>query len=405
MEVIVKVKDLLLLCAIIFVTQTVSGSWRNAFTKTYARAKTCARLSLSGLQQATKRIGHLRRNLTQHGQRFVQTNKQQIKYALAGTVFPTVKTIQENHAITDTMPIASYWDYLTENPQIQDTARRTKMVQCYSDDCAKNAKKNNDIKSHKLNSETVRIATYNVHMWHNAQHKKTFDEIVTVIKSMNPDILVLQEVVGVDGNMSPIYTLFKSMGYDFACDRMTRQDDDECFGSVVFSKYPLVQSAQGKANHIKTKIQLPNDKSITLFGVHLDHKDEETRKKEVEEIMQAIGASEKNCVIAGDFNALRLRDYKYTLKQTTGLDLLQQNYFKHRKTHLKSTALETLEKQGFLDSFTKGKQHSPHFTAWSGTAIDYLYVSPEWNLPIRSSYVYYSSASDHLPIIMDVTVN
>ena len=63
-----------------------------------------------------------------------------------------------------------------------------------------------------------------------------------------------------------------------------------------------------------------------------------------------------------------------------------------------------LENNEFQDCFTKSKQQCPKFTVWSGTAVDFMYLDKKWDLPIAGCHTYYSSASDHLPVIMDVKV-
>ena len=95
--------------------------------------------------------------------------------------------------------------------------------------------------------------------------------------------------------------------------------------------------------------------------------------------------------------------------------------------HVPTDTLDFIEQQGFQDSFTQAhtktfnrataskataqrdadahaqhaKLSNPTYTVWTGTVVDFIFCSPEWNLPVES-YIYYSTASDHLPVIMDI---
>ena len=65
-------------------------------------------------------------------------------------------------------------------------------------------------------------------------------------------------------------------------------------------------------------------------------------------------------------------------------------------------ALNYLLEKSWKDSFEVSGFQPPQFTTWSGTRIDFLFLNPVWNLPLKGSYVYYDWASDHIPVIMDI---
>src|SRR4029078_1034715 len=65
-------------------------------------------------------------------------------------------------------------------------------------------------------------------------------------------------------------------------------------------------------------------------------------------------------------------------------------------------ALDYVASEGYKDSFTRGGFAAPQFSVWTGTLIDFLFLSPKWNLGISGSYVFYNWASDHIPVIMDI---
>jgi len=124
-----------------------------------------------------------------------------------------------------------------------------------------------------------------------------------------------------------------------------------------------------------TQVRLPNRRTITMYGTHLEVSGtEEIRGKQVQEILKIVKLfNNNNVMIAADFNTVR-----------------------------ENSPIKILQKAGFKDCFTYlGWQH-PTYTSWTGKEIDFIFLSPKWNLPLAGCYVYYDAASDHLPIIMDI---
>ena len=74
-----------------------------------------------------------------------------------------------------------------------------------------------------------------------------------------------------------------------------------------------------------------------------------------------------------------------------------------RKSPTITKSLDLLEKAGFVDCFTKASFKKPKFTVWSGTTVDFLMLK-NWHLPISWCGVMYTTASDHLPVIMDIKI-
>jgi endonuclease/exonuclease/phosphatase family metal-dependent hydrolase len=44
--------------------------------------------------------------------------------------------------------------------------------------------------------ESLTVATYNVHMWGDADFEDNFDRVLKIVKHQNPDLLCLQEATG-----------------------------------------------------------------------------------------------------------------------------------------------------------------------------------------------------------------
>ncbi|MCX5922328.1 MAG: endonuclease/exonuclease/phosphatase family protein [Candidatus Dependentiae bacterium] len=320
---------------------------------------------------------------------------------------------------TQDTPPASMWEAITKGYCMP----RHMMIESFVEDCEKLAHKNNDIPKHVKNDTTVRIATYNVHSWYDAYNKRNFGNIMQVIEDINADILVLQEVSVFD--WSRIEKSFKRLGYICTWSGFAKAADHggHPFGNMIVSKYPLTKKpviktfdadkkCQGEQRcYVNVTAKLPQNKQVTLYGTHFDVYDETENRRELEvkELVDTIVQQPGACMIAADCNAVRSRDYQWTIPHNTFgnakvWDLLNASNQQRTGMETQTKALATLENNEFQDCFTKNKQQCPKFTVWSGTAVDFMYLDKKWDLPIAGCHTYYSSASDHLPVIMDVKV-
>ncbi len=337
--------------------------------------------------------------------------------ALFAKPYKTYAQAKKDTSLVQTMPAASLWHAIAQG----NTLNRYTMVQLFINDCALHAHENNAIPTHTINNDTVRLATYNVHMWKDAHSKNNFDAIIDTIGKVNADVLVLQEVLMFDNDR--IVKKLKELGYTYTATAQAATFGGKLFGNMVVSKYPFASDpviktydadqkyAGERRCYIKAQVQLPGDKKITVYGTHLDVYDqtETLRKREIEELVTDSARSQIPCIIAADFNAVRKRDYQYEVNGKSVWDMLNESNKKRTGMPTQTRALETLESQNFVDSFTSNNQQNPRATVWSGTAVDFLYLNQAWQQPnadfnVGKSHVYYSSASDHLPILMDVNI-
>jgi endonuclease/exonuclease/phosphatase family metal-dependent hydrolase len=186
-------------------------------------------------------------------------------------------------------------------------------------------------------------------------------------------------------------------------------------GNLIASKYPFIDSsskvytgepAGDQRNFVHAKIRLPTNEIVSIYGTHLNVTDESERRRvsEVEELLKIVEAdATPNKVIAGDFNAVRPTDYQYAIAGKKVWDLLVADD-RSRGIATPTVALQLLERAGFKDSFAMTRALGPLFTVWSGKIVDFIWLSRGWYLPVYGSYVYYSAASDHCPVITDITV-
>jgi exonuclease III len=319
-----------------------------------------------------------------------------------------------------------------------------------------------NIKIPAKTADICRIATYNVHFWRNpygtwgTKDKNDFDKMVSIIKQMDPDILILQEVGGDVQYVDSFEHEFIQMGYKYASCCSTSPDGVDRVGSLyncILSKFPFAKEPIKKQFTINpdpfldnqnpeqrcfvgVSVQLPTT-VLSLYGTHLEVRPivtapseqnadsvlrlspENARKLQLQELLRYIKDNDtnNNIVIGAGFNGFRKQDLHYTIFNTTLLDIINKEWpailsEMHLPAQLQdlvdreptSMALGYLAEQGYKDSFEKASFRPPQFTTWAGTRIDFLFLNPLWNLPVKGSYVLYDWASDHIPVIMDVSI-
>jgi endonuclease/exonuclease/phosphatase family metal-dependent hydrolase len=90
----------------------------------------------------------------------------------------------------------------------------------------------------------LRIATYNIHRSRGMDRRVIPARIVDVLRSIDADVIALQEVVGAGpagaGHAEEIGAGL-GMGWVMTCVRMLRQHQ---FGNVILSRYPIVHHSQ-----------------------------------------------------------------------------------------------------------------------------------------------------------------
>jgi endonuclease/exonuclease/phosphatase family metal-dependent hydrolase len=305
-----------------------------------------------------------------------------------------------------------------------------------------------------------RVATYNVHFWRNpyagwvGKDKYDFNQIVNVIKKVDADIFILQEVGGGQQNWDDdFFKTFNEMGYGHIACCSTSEHGVDAAGNLyncILSKYPFVQPAIKKQYSINPDpslknqnpeqrcfvgaiIRLPNKKLVSVYGTHLEVRPivmrnaqgeiheftpEKARKAQLEELVKYINKNNQNdnIIIGADFNGIRKQDLQYQIGTKTLWSLLKESWPSivqasniENLSHLvdpepSSLALDYLAQQHYKDSFAMSNFQPPQFTVWTGTRVDFLFLPRSWNLPIAGSYVFYNWSSDHIPVIMDINI-
>jgi len=248
----------------------------------------------------------------------------------------------------------------------------------------------------KPSSDKLRVMTYNVHFFTDSQGNNSEKEILEVIEKTGPDILILEEAK----TDNPVIGQLKKLGYEHSI--FGSIDSNPKFGNMILSKYPFIkkEAFEFKSNdqikharirsYLKTEIDMSKfgKKNILVYGTHLaiytqvpGHNpankiaDDRIRVEEIDEIIKNVkdNDTDKNIIFGADFNSPR---------RGAPLNLLESAGFK--------TCLANIS--------------VPVFTCWVGSAIDHIYTFLK-DLNVVGCYIYYSAASDHLPVIIDIRIS
>lgn len=316
---------------------------------------------------------------------------------------------------------ATIWQQYAQKGALQ----RGDIAPSFMQDCARDTEQNSFIP--QKNDAVARVMTYNVHFWTDPFTKRSYNDIIAVIKSVNADVVVLQEVrLFSHEQEARIRADFAAMGYNeqiFMPMNAFSQTPGDGFGNMILSKYPFAQrpvkkiyevncGKREKRNFIHAVVSLPDGNTVSVYGTHLDVWDESghTRLCQAKELVEiAANDKQKNILLLADWNAVRACDYQYKIAGQLVWSLQRANFMqrvgnKIGLAHIPTDALEHVEAHGFKDCFTVAGLLGPKYTCWTGTVVDFIYCSKNWCLPIAGCYAYHDASSDHVPIVMDIAL-
>ena len=128
-------------------------------------------------------------------------------------------------------------------------------------------------------AKTFRLMTYNVKVFNlydwvkNVHYKQS---IMSVIDSVSPDILCLQEYVYDDrGIFNTRDTILTLLGYKYYNEYFNARNKYFHFGTALFSRFPIISTEpilfkESKNFVVKYKIVLPGSDTVCLFNVHFE---------------------------------------------------------------------------------------------------------------------------------------
>ncbi len=327
---------------------------------------------------------------------------------------------------------ASFWTLSSQNGYTHgsDQANRCNRGPLFMEDTQRWEEQNNFIPRHVFAEKPsqIRVVSYNVRFWTNPLSEPTRNEILKVIAHLNADILIMQEF-DFDQNIYPhasteeLIKSFRSMGYTYGgLDTFAPiwHPHYARYGTVIFSKYPIINKkacpfspslvGADRQGYVHTTIEIGTTQ-LSVYGTHLaaestsnpPHKAENIRCAQLQELVTLIESDHcDNAFIAADCNAVRKKDFNYHINNFTAWQLADQDYLGYVGIPRPTAALDHLATHSFHDSFDYAGLNAPKVTTWSSIPVDHFFLSPQWKLPLVGAYLFFSSASDHYPIVMDV---
>ncbi|MCL5436996.1 MAG: endonuclease/exonuclease/phosphatase family protein [Candidatus Dependentiae bacterium] len=301
--------------------------------------------------------------------------------------------------------------------------------------------------------DVLRIGTYNLHClvdpYSNKDPNSTAN-IANVIKGLDADVLLLQEMGGLNGSFNRSHDkdfhmdkALEKMGYAFEPIKTWKMYNG--FGNVFCTKknFPMTSVVKKifDANFAKPDNDdekrgfvgghfVWNGKKVAAYTLHLDVWDqsEKTRVEQVKELIAFIKKEhEQNpditYIVGGDFNAVRKQDYDYQASGKKVWDLLVEDDLA-RKIETKEDVAKLFEKEKdwLVNVYDVLADQAPGFTSCFGKVIDYSYYTPGAGLTPKKIYadyttvksekvdpktgkgtgkIYTTTPSDHLAIVVD----
>ncbi|MGP4081486.1 endonuclease/exonuclease/phosphatase family protein [Pseudalkalibacillus sp. R45] len=247
----------------------------------------------------------------------------------------------------------------------------------------------------------VRVMTYNIHAGAGSDGAYDIDRIANVIEESGAEIIGLQEVDVHWGARSNNDNIIEDLAeqldmhyffapiYDF--DPVSEDAPRRQFGVAVLSKYPIVQATNQEITRLSTQDAEPEPKLspgfaeaiinvkgalVPFYVTHLDYRGDPTiRTMQVDDMLNIFEGQAGDKILVGDMNA--------TPEAPELAPLFDM----------------------FTDAWAVAGDDSPGFTysALSPTKrIDYIFTSD--NMTVQHSEISSTLASDHLPVIADITL-
>jgi len=265
----------------------------------------------------------------------------------------------------------------------------------------------------------VKVATYNIHGWVDANHVSNLDRVAEVVNAQDPDILCLQEVY-------PCWelpclleflrkTLFSHCLRWQGCAVLSKakilikeygKDQEEELEKEGGAYHKLLEQAPGfnenRPRYVTVEVSHVEQESVPVFYlscIHLFPKYSELRLEEVQRIasdLTPLFKADAPQIWAGDFNTLSQGDYSeeewsniLSLRQETGREAPS------------SDVTDSMQTLGFRDSWIEDNKPPPRTTSRFDTRVDYVYTSESFNKSwdLKSILHFPHDASDHSCVI------
>lgn len=290
--------------------------------------------------------------------------------------------------------------------------------------------------------DRLKIVTYNVHGWEDADFRDNFDRVVEVLKSINADVICLQEVKE-ESRKFPSGGTLEALaaqlgGYDFIKATAASPNPSEWTPEldVVLSRFPMtnkhflslhVAPHQDRVAAIAEFSFYVHDadaedgslipRRIGVVCTHLDHAFENIRLAQLEKLLEHLkGLDLREYILAGDFNSVWQDDFTSTAWEKLAR-LRKNNSWEEPRNDVVQKLLSDCgcrdsywELQRFLAESTSSPSEflpsrwtkKPEPTVWANTRIDFVFLSRELRMSVSSYTRIVTYASDHFPVIAEL---
>jgi endonuclease/exonuclease/phosphatase family metal-dependent hydrolase len=304
-------------------------------------------------------------------------------------------------------------------------------------------------------SVPLRMMQFNIHGWRDTQHRDNIDDVVEHVKTVSPDILILNEVLHPYANPSDDYLaqVRAGKGNGFApCNRVSLEESylhrlaiatglehyvfgeavsdgyfgQYGYGNAILSKSPLsdpqhlvIQADQleySETRRIEAEdrgvtsadLSAPHAPGFRVFTTHLDQLDESLRLQQIQLVLKQITDSPQPSMLVGDLNTYQAADYS-----DDGWDAIVQMWERKgwgeppkRSATLEALAASELKDAHYLCERNSGTFAKP--TCWTIEPlfrIDYALLDAravqDWEV-VQCDREIEAECSDHFPIVVEM---
>lgn len=232
-----------------------------------------------------------------------------------------------------------------------------------------------------------------------------------LIRKENPDILLINEAYFESKNKSGILVNYREIfNYPYYAHGNYKNGLSPFWGSAILSKFPITKiknKNRGLGGWLSCDI-IKNKKVINLNLAHITPIPYLNSKGQEKEIKKILKETNKNCILAGDFNSLSPLDHYNSKEMIKSWSKITKNADKQIKEMLKRDAVKVVLSKGLLDTY-KEKNKMFNYTIptnflskdkSTGIRIDYIFCSKEFKVVdsgiIKNSFS--ENSSDHYPI-------
>ena len=162
---------------------------------------------------------------------------------------------------------------------------------------------------------TLNLVSYNIKHGRGMDGEVDLDRIAAVLRSMDPDLVALQEI-DIDctrsGNVDTAAVLGKLLQMEHRFGKFMEFQGGE-YGMAVLSRFPVRESRchplpEGAEPRcaLEVVVEPPGlERPLSFISIHHDWTDEEFRIQQVKALIEALDSHRLPVILAGDFNAQR----------------------------------------------------------------------------------------------------